>query len=257
MKANMHKTETERRLAAYYDIHHSRHPEDLDFWTQLANRQGGPILELGCGTGRVLLPLARAGHSIVGLDRNFAMLALLKAKLTWELASRILILHADLTSFRLARRFALIFLACNTFSALPDGDRMRCLENAAAHLAPGGILAASMPNPALLAGLPERSDAELEDLFPDPETGDPIQVSSGWERDQQGFHLSWHYDRLSADGQVQRLTIRTTHTIRDRQAYLKELASTGLRALAVYGDYDFSAYRPNSPHLIITATPIV
>ena len=249
----MDKTETERRLAAYYDIHHGRHPEDLDFWRQLADKQGAPILELGCGTGRVLLPLARAGSTILGLDRNYAMLARLKDNLTPEPASRILIMQADLTSFRLAKQFALIFLACNTFSALPDRDRMRCLENAAMHLAPAGLFVASVPNSVLLAGLPDRSDAEVEEVFPDPETGDPIQVSSGWERDQQGFHLYWHYDRLSADGQVDRLTVRTTHTINSRQTYLKELARAGLTPVAVYGDFDFSAYRRNSPHLIIAA----
>ena len=249
----MDKTETERRLASYYDIHHSRHPEDVDFWRQLAERQGGPILELGCGTGRVLLPLAGAGHSIFGLDRNYAMLARLKDNLTPEPASRILIMQADLTSFQLAKQFALIFLACNTFSALPDRDRMRCLENAAMHLAPAGLFVASVPNPVLLAGLPDRSDAEVEEVFPDPETGDPIQVSSGWERDQQGFHPYWHYDRLSSDGQVDRLTVRTTHTINSRQTYLKELGMAGLRSVAVYGDYDFSAYRRSSPHLIIAA----
>jgi SAM-dependent methyltransferase len=254
VKTGMDRIESERRIAAYYDIHHGRLPEDLDFWTQLANQQGGPILELGCGTGRVLLPLARAGHSILGLDRNFAMLARLKDKLRPEPASRIHIMQADLTAFRLAKRFALVFLACNTFSALPDGDRMRCLENASAHLAPAGLFAASLPNPALLADLPDRSDAEVEEVFPDPETGEPVQVSSGWERDQKGFHLSWHYDRLSVDGHVERLTIRTTHTVNDRQTYLKELARAGLRAVAEYGDYDFSAYRPNSPHLIITAS---
>lgn len=240
-------------LAAYYDIHHSRHLEDLDFWRQLAERQGGPILELGCGTGRVLLPLAGVASSIFGLDRNFAMLARLKDKLAPEPASRIHILQADLTSFRLAKQFALVFLACNTFSALPDGDRMRCLENSAAHLAPAGLFAASMPNPVLLASLPDRSDAEEEEVFPDPETGDPVQVSSGWERDQKGFHLSWHYDRLSPDGHVQRLSLRTTHTINDRQTYLNELARAGLKPLAVYGDYDFSAYRRGSPQLIIMA----
>ena len=57
-------------LARLYHAHHSRNLEDLPFWQELARQQGSPILELGCGSGRVLLPLARAGYNVVGLERE-------------------------------------------------------------------------------------------------------------------------------------------------------------------------------------------
>ena len=62
-----------------YHAHHGQYQEDLPFWLKLANQQGGPVLELGCGTGRVLLPLARGGFQTVGLDNDLEMLRFLQA----------------------------------------------------------------------------------------------------------------------------------------------------------------------------------
>ena len=66
---------------ALYHAHHSRHLEDLPFWHWLAMNYPGPILELGCGTGRVLLSLVKSGQLLVGLDRDHAMLAFLQEQL--------------------------------------------------------------------------------------------------------------------------------------------------------------------------------
>jgi len=68
-------------LARYYDLENADFTEDLDYWLELADEAGDPILELGCGTGRVLLNLARRGHAVTGLDNSPEMLARLHAKL--------------------------------------------------------------------------------------------------------------------------------------------------------------------------------
>ncbi len=64
------------QIARFYDLTHAELTADLPFVLQLASEAGGPILELGCGSGRLLLPLARAGHSVIGLDLSGAMLAM-------------------------------------------------------------------------------------------------------------------------------------------------------------------------------------
>ena len=56
--------------------HHNRHLEDLPFWLDLAGETGDPLLELGCGTGRLLVPLGQAGHRVIGVDHDPAMLKL-------------------------------------------------------------------------------------------------------------------------------------------------------------------------------------
>ncbi len=79
-----------------YHAHHNRHLDDLPFWQGLAARQGGLILELGCGTGRLLIPLAEAGYRLVGLDYDAGMLEALQARLPATSAERVGLVQADL-----------------------------------------------------------------------------------------------------------------------------------------------------------------
>ena len=246
--------ETSKEAAGLYSAHHSRHVDDLDFWLDLAAQQGDPILELGCGSGRLLIPLARAGHRVFGLDRDAAMLRVLKADLSPAISSKFPIFQADLTAFCLSQGFRLILLACNTYSTLSAIDRANCLHMVRKHLHTGGVFAASLPNPLLLSSLPGRSDPEVEELFLDPHTGEPIQVSSSWERDQGHFNLSWHYDRLFPDGSVQRLTLETRHELNPPQTYIHELHAAGFNSVEIYGDFDRSEYDSSSPSLILKAT---
>lgn len=243
----------EDRLAALYHAHHSRHLEDLDFWLDLAAQGGDPVLELGCGTGRVLIPLAAAGYRVYGLDYSAAMLRVLKENLLPELEPRVHLLQADLAAFRLARSFALILLPCNTYSTLSDAERSRCLERVRRHLAPGGLFVASMPNPEALSRLPAQGSPEVEEAFIDVHSGDPVQVSSSWQRRAGKVHMTWHYDQLAPDGQVQRLNIASIHHIRHAAAYSDDLHTSGLTPAGLYGDFDRSPYTPASPFLILSA----
>jgi SAM-dependent methyltransferase len=245
--------ETSIEAARLYDAHHSRHVEDLDFWLGLAAQQGDPILELGCGSGRVLIPMALAGYRVFGLDRDAAMLGVLRSNLPPAVSSNVPIFQADLTAFCLSERFNLILLACNTYSTLSEMDRANCLNVVRRHLRTAGVFAASLPNPLLLSSLPERSDAEVEEVFLDPRTAEPIQVSSSWERDEAHFNLFWHYDHLFPDGRVQRVTVKTRHELNPPQTYIHELQAAGFDSIDTYGDFDRSEYAPSSPNLILKA----
>jgi len=240
-------------LALLYHTHHSRHAEDLPLWLELAACQGDPILELGCGTGRVLLPLAQSGRRIVGLDLNAAMLAYLKNSLQPAAASRVSLLQADMVKFNLALRFALVIIPCNTFSMLSAAQRRSALGCILQHLQPGGLLAISLPNPAFLQNLPRRSRAEVEEHFPHPLDGEPVQVSSAWERSARHLTLTWHYDHLLPDGRVQRLSMQARHELASLEIYQEELQAAGLRFSAAFGDYDQSPLSPTSPLLILLA----
>ena len=115
--------------------------DDLDLYAGLAGTQGGRVLELGCGSGRILVPLARAGHHVVGVDTSPHMLALACEKLATagpEVAARARLVQGDLRYFELSERFDLAIVAVKTFAYLiTRHDQQRALAAVAAHLRPG------------------------------------------------------------------------------------------------------------------------
>jgi SAM-dependent methyltransferase len=241
-----------------YHTHYSYHLEDLPFWLDLADQQGDPVLELGCGTGRVLVPLIKAGHQTFGLDNDFNMLSLLKDNLAGacegEFLHRAPVILADLRRFHLSALFSLILVPCNTWSTLDPSGRQKALDQIYVHLSPNGLFVAGVPNPQLLRDLPARSAAEFEESFDHPLSGNPIQVSSGWKRDKVHFTVSWYYDHLLPDGTTERLRVDAAHHLSTTEDYLDELRTAGLQVQATWGDYDRSEYAPDSTHLILAAS---
>jgi len=239
-----------------YHTHHSLHSEDLPFWQGLADQQPGSLLELGCGTGRVLLPLLQAGHLAYGLDNDLEMLRFLRLSLPPEQRSQPKVFQVDMAHFHLARLFSLIILPCNTLSTLSTEARHSTLECVREHLAPQGLFAASLPNPSALLEMPRRGPEEVEETFTHPLSGEPVQVSSAWKRSAHHFTITWHYDHLLPDGQVQRTTAQAVHSLELPEVYYDALTKAGLQTQAVYGDFDLSQFTPDSPYLILIAIRI-
>jgi len=123
----------------WHDVECGAYEADLPLWEELAAERPESILELGCGTGRVALHLARRGHTVTALDRNSTLLAALDER-AGELP--VTTVNADARSFALVDRFSLILAPMQflqTFSARLE--RKECLSCIAAHLAPGGLAA--------------------------------------------------------------------------------------------------------------------
>ncbi len=236
-----------------YQEHHRSYLQDIPFWLALAKRHPGPILELGCGTGRLTLPLARAGHSVLGLDRDAGMLAILSHQLPPALNGRLHILQADMASFGFGQRFSLILLPCNTFSTLDPHARRSCLEHVLFHLQPGGVFATSIPNPQQIACFEERGQSEMEAIFSHPRSGNPVQAGCTWVKAQGRLTLEWHYDHLLPDGSVERLAVSTVHYLTTVESYRQEMRALGFSDLQVLGDFDAAPYTPTSQHLIMIA----
>jgi SAM-dependent methyltransferase len=236
--------------ALYYHEHHRLYIEDLPYWLNLARQMGGPVLELGCGTGRVTLSLAEAGFEVHGLDNDRDMLDYVQRRLSPGIP--IHLVSADLIQFSLPQRFPLILLPCNTFSTLTKAQRVSALSCITAHLKDEAIFAFSVPNPALLAILPEEAEPELEESFVHPNTGNPVQVSSAWERLPDSVTVSWFYDHLLPDGRVERETVKITHHLMDINELISELNRAGFEFI-LYGDFEKHNYRPDSDIVLVEA----
>jgi SAM-dependent methyltransferase len=126
---------------------------DVARYVEWARTCGGPVLELGCGTGRVLVPIARAGIEIVGLDLAEPMLAICRRKLTAEPAdvqSRVRLAAGDMTAFDLGRRFKLITIPFRPFQhILTVAGQLTCLACVHRHLDEGGLFVLDLFNPSL------------------------------------------------------------------------------------------------------------
>jgi SAM-dependent methyltransferase len=238
-------------LPPVYHAHHNRHLEDIPLWLALAARAGGPILELGCGTGRVLIPLAQAGFQTIGLDKDLSMLRYTRKIIREGIDISPFLFMADICNFHLSVKFPLIILPCNTFSMLTEIERRACLGCVCRHLGKGGIFAVSLPNPKLLSHFPGRSDAELEEEFIHPISGNPVQVSSSWYRTEKSFDVTWFYDHLLPDGTVERLEVNASHHLTTYDSYMAEMREAGLIVKEIYGDFTRSAYTEKSPYLVI------
>jgi SAM-dependent methyltransferase len=248
-----HKNMDETSFPLLYHLHHQTYQEDIPFWLELAQEQGDPILELGCGSGRVLLPLAEAGYRLYGLENDPAMLAFLRPRLPSGLAAPIELIAGDLRRFHIPARFALILLPCNTYSTLNARERRSALACIRLHLAEAGLFAVSLPNPELLAQLPPNAEPEAETSFIYPPSGLPVQVSSAWRSDERCIHFDWHYDQLFPDGRVARFTATTSHWRTTSDALLDEFRAAGLAVTAFYGGFDRSRFSSQSSELIILA----
>lgn len=169
---------------------------------------------------------------------------------------KIRILQSDLTKFHLDLPFALIIMPCNTYSTLSADERIAALRCVHQHLSPGGTFVVSLPNPILLSNLPRKSEAQIEDAFQHPESGNPVQVSSSWRHNKHHFTLQWNYDHLLPDGHVERITVQVRHQLVLVETLLSEFHKAGLKISALYGDYDCSDFKPDSAHLIICAERI-
>ena len=172
-------------MARYYDQTHDALTEDVPLVLELAAQANGRLLELGCGTGRLLVPLAQAGHRVVGVDNAGAMLARADkrlAQLPVTIRERVTLVEADMTTFTLAaelRPAALCLVPYNTLLHLDEGALRQTLRQAATHLAANGRLFLDLANPFTLASVPDDQAVTLEATFTDPETDDIVlQVAS-------------------------------------------------------------------------------
>jgi SAM-dependent methyltransferase len=251
----MNKTSFNRIYAAYS----ARFKEDLPFWLDLAKSCGSPILELGCGPGRVLYTLVKKGMTVIGLDNDEDMLQWARSHLPREFRKNAKFILGDMRSFHFPDRYPLIIVPCNTFAYLDHSEALQMLKCSKQHLIPGGKLALAIPSPTQYfssetdPSLNETSDSEPIDDFIEPSSGNPIQVYARekFDREKGILDAIWTFDELFPDGQVQRLHHPISYHLRSLEEMIGLLHIVQMNLEHVYGDYRRGPLDRHSHEMVI------
>ena len=197
--------------------------DDVDFYKTLAPA-GSDVLELACGTGHVLIPLAEAGFRVTGLDRSPGMLAQATAKverLPSALQTAIRLVSGDLAEFALDETFDVVLIPARSFMFLLTIDEQRaCLARIHSHLRPGGVTAIHLFDPLLDLCVPGRKPGRTETRG-DPKTGHAIRVDVLFRENDalaQTVREAWRFSEIASSGEILRVRGRGTRHAMDLQA---------------------------------------
>jgi SAM-dependent methyltransferase len=250
-------------LARYYDIIHSSLTADREYILGLARNAGGPILELGCGTGRLLLPLARAGYAVTGVDSSPAMLARARMRLEQEqlnVQQAVVLVEADIKRLSLPREernFSLILLPYNTLLHFQSDEIRQLLRSVSRYLDPTGRLFIDVVNPFIVDAVSNDPEPALEREYIDQETGETIrQLSHSWlASTEQCLHTTWIFEiETGNERDTKRTTIDFDYWYQYPHQLELILQQSGYRVERMMGDYDESPFDEKSDRLLITAT---
>ena len=238
---------------------------DIDFFVQAAKDAGSPVLEVGCGTGRVLLPTTRAGVTITGLDLSEYMLDVCRTALekeTKEVQERVTLVQGDMRDFDLGVTFSLATIPFRPFQhLLTVEEQISCLATIHQHLKPGGRLILDLFNPSLIH-LTRDNIGEEVDVEPEFTTPDGVKVSrcnKTVSRDlfNQINEVELIYYLTHPDGREERLV----HAFSMRYLFRFEaehlLTRCGFDVLAVYADYQKNPFGSTYPGDLILVAQVM
>lgn len=237
-------------IAPFYDLDFEDYYDDVSFYQSLAEYHGDTVLELGCGTGRVAVPLAQSGLKVTGVDINDAMLAVAKKRM----GSRrgLTLKRGDMTTLDLKQTFALVTVPLGGVQHLATlEDVTAAIAVLARHLEPGGVAVVDIEAP------------HRDDYDPTPQPlvehwtkpwgqGQVSKLVSVEARPSESIKdITWHFDVASKTGALSRIT--TSFTFRTITLGEVTLAGrlAGLRMVAAFGDYEFTPFGDDSERLVV------
>ncbi len=246
--------ELDQYYAQYYDLRSPGLAGDVQFYLEEAQKAGSPVLELGCGTGRMLIPLAEAGVRMVGLDLNPDMLAQAYRKiekLPQDVRDRIEIIEGDMRTFSLDRKFDMIMIPYRAFLHLmtPE-DQKAALLRIHEHLSDGGRLVFNIFDPRMEI-IATHSGAlgqavKMLSKFQIPDTDHTMIVwdTRQYHPQEQTIEQYFIIEELDGGGVMvnrhcELLTLR--YAFRWEMHYLLELC--GFKIDALYGDFQRGLFR--------------
>jgi SAM-dependent methyltransferase len=263
------RTDREARdaaLARLYDLDLAEDPGDIELYLALAARTGGPIVELAAGTGRIAVPLAAAGHAVVGVDADPAMLDRARARAARDPAvgDRLRLVEHDMVDLersdvevgRDPAGARLAILGLNSILLLADRARQRAVLYTMARLiAPGGIVAvdAWLPSVEDLARFDGR--VLLEWLRTDPETGCEVTktVAAWYDETTRTLTLTTIFDEGDAGSAPRRWTRSDAMRLIGADEVRAFAEEAGLRVEQLGGDHELGPFGPGSERIVLVA----
>lgn len=253
--------------AALYDWEYRRRRADVTFYRSLARERLGfepaPALDLACGTGRLLVPLLRDGHTVVGIDRAPDMLARAAARvrrLAPSRRGRSLLVRADLRAFTFAPRFGFVVCAFHSVQHLVAQDELvDFFARVRAALVPGGWFAFDVlpPDPAWISRSADRRWARTK--FRHPQTGERLVYTTNHVYDERRrvLHMRLYYQPVDAHDRPNgpERVVRLSHRQLAPDEVEALLARAGLRLLARYGGFDGRALDASADEHVYVASP--
>ncbi len=245
-------------IARYYDAENIEMTDDLPLYSSLAEIYGEPILDVGCGTGRVMLHLAQEGHHCVGVDTSAFMVerGQRKAASLGEASALIDFEVGDILHHQPAEPYQLILLPYHLFMHFRDQEtQLKVLAKLSEILADDGVIVFDLPNAGEVFATQDDDAIRLDRTFIEPETGHAVmqQSVSQLDRVTQELFVTWIYDEITADSTLK----RTLAHLVLRYVFYSELqlllAANGLEIREVYGDYDEGPYMDGCPRMIVLA----
>lgn len=251
-------------IARYYDLSHDELVDDIPFLISQAAGAGGPVLEIGSGSGRLLIPLARAGYDVIGIDHSPEMMARAEMRLAAEapeVRERVRFISADVKALDLSpeNTFGTILFGYNTFMHLDEAGAGAALKRLRPLLRSGGRLVIDVANPMTLSTAADDPELILEAILIDSGTGEATRQFTAYESvpGEQAVDVTWAYEPAES-GSLQNGDTRTTATFRYHYLYPHQydllFSLTGFRLVAILGDYDGSSFDEDSERLILLAT---
>lgn len=227
---------------------------DLSFWRRIARAAGGAILELGSGTGRVAVDLARRGFVVTGIDSDSAMIAWAEQHRPRLPGGSLTYVQGDVTNLHLPVKYRAALCPCNTFSLLSPQDAHDCLRCARQHLQTGGVFAAELAHPRDVQGAGPDPSSPLA-AFQDEASGRPVQVFAAQHFDagQRAAIVEWHMDELQPDGRVRRHTFQQTLQLWEPADIQRALQTAGFAGSSLLGGYQGENYDEHSSRMLVVA----
>jgi ubiquinone/menaquinone biosynthesis C-methylase UbiE len=249
-------------IARFYDAENAAMTDDLALYVELAEDTGGPVLDVGCGTGRVMLHLAQQlideGVRVVGVDQSEAMLARGWQKLDAlpDLKRWVAFVQGDALNITLDEQFKLIIVPYNGFMHFnTQQDQLAALRRFHDLLDDGGVLVLDLPNAGEAFATIDDDALMFERTFTEPDTGHLVmqQSISTLDRAAQQLHITWIYDEIRGDGAVHRTLapLLLRYVFPGEMALLLEAA--GLETMTTYGDYFQEPFIDGSERMIVLA----
>jgi SAM-dependent methyltransferase len=245
------------RFARLYDWEHDRYVVDVDVHVSFARRFGGPVLELACGTGRLLAPLVQAGFAVTGVDSSRAMLERARERVS-RLGLQATLVEQRLEALSLDGRFRTIILGLDSFGLIiTRDDQLEVLRAAKAHATHDGRLILDVANGNVRGAAEPIEELSHDMTMPDVESGRPITkfVLRRTIPSEQVDELMFFYDEQDERGFLRRSMVELRLRWFTRFELELLLHTAGWHVEEVYGNYNLEPFGPASDRIVIVARP--